>query len=220
MQSKSNPTTRKEKRKLKKKLKRSIKRKMIALEHLEREQRELEQFKSIVEQLPTDLDSQENVNNDKPSQNVNTDKPTQKRFFGPEKPTFLEQKKQENVQSKQHRGLRCKKCFLLLCRDSDFDFINGQIWIDPSSLQQNWDGLVLKEDAVYCQNMHYIGNVTQVAKKTTIIITTDKTTFKENFLLKFELINKLIANKFSPEYADSDKIKNKIRLGSGRVVVI
>lgn len=57
-----------------------------------------------------------------------------------------EDKAEEEVEpakpKKQHKGLRCIKCWVLLCRDNDFDYVNGQLWIKTDELRKSkWEGL-------------------------------------------------------------------------------
>lgn len=102
---------------------------------------------------------------------------------------------------KQHSGLRCKKCFVLLARDTDFEFRNGKLYIKPGVLKdKTWEGMIVEKGKVFCQNMHNVGFMepTTWTNKTIYLPTlkTEHTTFIENF------VN-------NPKYADSDIIKNK-----------
>lgn len=45
---------------------------------------------------------------------------------------------------KQHRGLRCSRCFSLLCRDDDFEYMNGQLNVTGEALKSSWDGLIMR----------------------------------------------------------------------------
>jgi hypothetical protein len=49
-----------------------------------------------------------------------------------------------NETKKQHRGLRCSRCFALLCRDDDFEYTNGQLHVTGEALKASWDGLIMK----------------------------------------------------------------------------
>eukprot|EP01122_Echinamoeba_exundans_P000657 TRINITY_DN10581_c0_g1_i1.p1 TRINITY_DN10581_c0_g1~~TRINITY_DN10581_c0_g1_i1.p1 ORF type:complete len:286 (-),score=56.18 TRINITY_DN10581_c0_g1_i1:311-1168(-) len=99
---------------------------------------------------------------------------------------------------KQHRGLRCKKCFCLLARDEDFEYRNGMLWLIGN--QRGWDGLSIRGENVFCQNNHRVGH--KVARSYALVrtdvpvIKPDKTTWEENFVR-------------NPEFAGSDFIKNK-----------
>jgi len=103
---------------------------------------------------------------------------------------------------KQHRGLRCNRCFALLCRDDDFEYINGQLWVDHLITKKGWDGLVFRGSWVYCQKMHVVGSKKSATwtnkSKTVIVIKVEKTTFTENFL-------------HNPEFSGSDKIRNRMQ---------
>jgi len=103
---------------------------------------------------------------------------------------------------KQHRGLRCIKCFSLLVRDEDFDYINGLLWVD-NAIVKGWDGLQFRGSWVYCQKMHVVGtkkSATWTNKtKPMIVIKTEKTTFSQNFL-------------HNPEFLGSEKIRNKMQM--------
>jgi hypothetical protein len=111
------------------------------------------------------------------------------------------EEKRELKRQRQHYGLRCRKCFALLCRDDDFDYKNGQLWINPKIVHSGWEGLIIKGDRVFCQNMHAVGvkrattwtNLTKYVP----VLKVEKTTFIENFV-------------HNPDFANSDKVKNKI----------
>ncbi len=94
---------------------------------------------------------------------------------------------EESEPHKQHKGLRCKKCFALLVRDSDFDFRNGQLVVNPE-IAPDWEGLKFRGKTVYCKNIHVVGfrEEQSFAKKTSVItiIKPQKTTFDENFVKK------------------------------------
>jgi hypothetical protein len=55
------------------------------------------------------------------------------------------------ITKRQHYGLRCRKCFALLCRDDDFEYKNGQLWVNPVVLHNGWEGLIVKGDRVRLQ---------------------------------------------------------------------
>jgi hypothetical protein len=104
--------------------------------------------------------------------------------------------------TKQHRGLRCKKCFSLLCRDLDFEYRNGQIWVDSDLVKKiGWGGLIVQGTRVYCEKMHIVGAkraATWTNKtKYMLVIKVDHTTFIENFLK-------------NPDFAGSELIKNRL----------
>jgi hypothetical protein len=91
--------------------------------------------------------------------------------------------------TKQHSGLRCKKCFVLLARDTDFEYRNGRIYINPAlHKDKTWQGLVIQSGKVYCQNMHIVGLREQTSwtnqQVFVSILKTKKTTFIENFVNK------------------------------------
>jgi len=117
--------------------------------------------------------------------------------LNPLEPLEIAQKKK----NRQHRGLRCKKCFYLLVRDEDFEYKNGQLWVKDTLKKIRWEGLKFKGNNVFCQNMHPVGvlkhstwtNMTKYVP----ILKVDKTTFIENF------IN-------NPKYVDSPLIVNKL----------
>jgi len=104
---------------------------------------------------------------------------------------------------KQHKGLRCIKCFALLCRDADFEYVNGQLWVNSDELRkQGWQGLETRGSWVYCQNMHVVGSKKATTwtnkSKITVVLKVEKTTFMENF------VN-------NPKFVGSDKIINKMQ---------
>jgi len=82
--------------------------------------------------------------------------------------------------------LRCKKCLALLARDCDFEYKNGQLCVTPEIFKSGWEGIVMKGNTVYCQNIHPIGHKrsTTWTDQTIFVpvLTVTKTTFKENFL--------------------------------------
>ncbi|XP_062517253.1 uncharacterized protein LOC134192531 [Corticium candelabrum] len=87
---------------------------------------------------------------------------------------------------KQHNGLRCKKCFYLLCKDKDFRYHNDELWVASSVLNdKQWNGLLLKYGKVFCQKMHKVGSMQRTTHANNSILvpvlTVDKTTFRENF---------------------------------------
>ena len=90
---------------------------------------------------------------------------------------------------KQHTGLRCKKCFALLARDTDFEYRNGSLFINPElHKDKTWQGLVIQKGNVYCQNMHIVGYREESSWTNTrlllTVLKTNKTTFIENFVNK------------------------------------
>ncbi|KAH3766432.1 hypothetical protein Pelo_1689 [Pelomyxa schiedti] len=106
-----------------------------------------------------------------------------------------------NPDRMQHHGLRCAKCFCLLARDCDWEYVNGQLWVNwPPSI--HWDGLILKHCKVYCCNMHEVGyqcHTTRANMSSFIpILKVHKTTFAENFLN-------------NPAFSGSEKVVNKVR---------
>lgn len=71
---------------------------------------------------------------------------------------------------KQHKGLRCIKCFALLCRDDDFDYINGKLWINSKLFKQGaWDGLTTRGSWV---SVLYIMNNINISTRFTVRICT------------------------------------------------
>jgi len=104
-------------------------------------------------------------------------------------------------EKKQHHGLRCKKCLCLLARDCDFEYRNGELWINPDIWKNGWEGIKTKGFTVFCQNMHPIGNKRATTwtnlTKYIPVLKVNKTTFVDNF------IN-------NPEFKESDLIKNKL----------
>jgi hypothetical protein len=40
------------------------------------------------------------------------------------------------------------RCFSLLARDEDFDYINGELWVNPQITSHNWDGLQFEKGRV------------------------------------------------------------------------
>jgi len=105
------------------------------------------------------------------------------------------------VEKRQHRGLRCPKCLALLVRDQDFDYKNGELWVDPTILSKGWEGIKMKGSTIYCQNMHSVGTkrfTTWTNESRFVpVLKVSKTTFKENFL-------------DNPEFKDSSLIVNKL----------
>lgn len=96
----------------------------------------------------------------------------------------------EQKEPKQHHGLRCSKCFLLLAKDEDFKHYSNHIWIDPRVLQKRGlYNLKVKNDVVYCKNMHNIGRLefsSFVNERIPIYrIKIPKTTFVENYVNKY-----------------------------------
>jgi hypothetical protein len=66
---------------------------------------------------------------------------------------------------KAHRGLRCKKCFHLLCRDEDFRYHNNELWVASSVVKdKQWDGLLLRHGKVFCQKMHKVGSIQRTTR--------------------------------------------------------
>eukprot|EP00026_Physarum_polycephalum_P015015 Phypoly_transcript_15594.p1 GENE.Phypoly_transcript_15594~~Phypoly_transcript_15594.p1 ORF type:complete len:297 (+),score=65.87 Phypoly_transcript_15594:27-893(+) len=116
-----------------------------------------------------------------------------------------EQNAQEMVLSepkKQHRGMRCSRCFALLCRDDDFEYINGQLHVTGEALKATWDGLIIKGGMVYCQKMHLVGYRKHVTftnqSKSAVVLKVEKTTFTENY------VN-------NPAFANTEKIRNRLQ---------
>eukprot|EP00118_Oscarella_pearsei_P007314 m.35232 g.35232 ORF g.35232 m.35232 type:complete len:165 (+) comp32090_c0_seq3:164-658(+) len=88
---------------------------------------------------------------------------------------------------KKHRGLRCVKCFHLLCKDKDISFRNEELWLSRFALKdKHWHGLQIRQGKVFCQNMHKVGNIqrTSHANDTVYVpvLKVEKTTYRENFL--------------------------------------
>eukprot|EP00164_Ancoracysta_twista_P009933 GFYU01014828.1.p1 GENE.GFYU01014828.1~~GFYU01014828.1.p1 ORF type:complete len:342 (+),score=61.25 GFYU01014828.1:69-1094(+) len=111
---------------------------------------------------------------------------------------LLEAQQQDELTrpKKQHNGLRCLKCFSLLCHDDQFDYVNGELLI--TAQKGNCRGIIVSSGKVYCENMHICG-ATRGARfglKPEVILKAHKTTFTENYLL-------------NPEFQNSDKIRNK-----------
>jgi len=107
-----------------------------------------------------------------------------------------------NETKKQHRGMRCSKCFALLCRDDDFEFINGQLHVTGGALKASWDGLIMKGGMVYCQKMHLVGYKKHVTftnqSKSAVVLKVEKTTFTQNY------VN-------NPAFEGTDKVKNRLQ---------
>lgn len=54
-------------------------------------------------------------------------------------------------------GLRCIKCFALLCRDNDFEYVNGKLWVNNDELRKSgWQGLETRGSWVCCSFYLYI----------------------------------------------------------------
>lgn len=104
--------------------------------------------------------------------------------------------------AKQHRGLRCSRCFALLCRDDDFEYMNGQLNVTGEALKPSWDGLIIKGGMVYCQKMHLVGYRKHVTftnlSRNAVILKVEKTTFTDNYVK-------------NPAFAGSEKIRNRLQ---------
>ncbi len=51
---------------------------------------------------------------------------------------------------RQHRGLRCNRCFQLLVRDKDFEYLNGRLYIDKQLLRdKSWEGILVQKGKVH-----------------------------------------------------------------------
>jgi len=114
---------------------------------------------------------------------------------------------QDSISSKpkrQHHGLRCNRCFALLVRDKDFEYLNGRLYVDKQVLSdKTWEGLIIEKGKVFCKNMHAVGYMepSTWTNKTIYspVIRAETTTFENNFLN-------------NPEFAGADFVQNKTRI--------
>ncbi|KAK8809741.1 hypothetical protein WA158_000684 [Blastocystis sp. Blastoise] len=147
-----------------------------------------------------------------PEQKSNEDNPVFEKIMNQyfDKEEEVKKNDEEIIQKKQHEGLRCTKCFLLLCPENDFLYGNGSIWTDPSVLNKHhFDNIYHKGRSVYCKNIHCIGRVemSTYANKPHMLyrLFMEKTTFKDNYLN-------------NPKYKGTKTIENRI-LGRYRPIM-
>lgn len=122
--------------------------------------------------------------------------------------------KKRKIEKKQHHGLRCKKCFLLIAKDEDFKYYSGHLWVEPKILEmRGFSNLLVKNDIVYCKNMHNIGRLEYTTYSTDRIeiyrIRIPKTTFEENYLNKYIIIIYIVLNLKIQKLLKKDQLELK-----------